>query len=550
MNRVEAREEYLRAWKRAQKDYREKMAAGQYPYLPVLDDILQSANVESQLPIGTVEVPLELLVGTKTAGRTAAFASNFMPLLEPDTEFASKWISLCQAHVEEGIRDPIRCFEYLGRFYVQEGNKRVSVLKYFEADSISATVTRVMPQYSDNKEIRLYYEFVEYYPLCGLYTLTFTQEGSFARLQKALGKAPGEKWSDDDRADIVSLYNWIKKSYHARGGENMRTTVGDVLLLLIRVYTLADLKKRSPAELTKALDAIWDDVLAIEQPVPVKLSTKPAEPDQVKLIDRILPAAIRPGAAPKNLQVAFVHERTPETSTWTSQHEFGRSQLDQVFPGQVKTKAYYNAVSGENADELVEQAIAEGADIVFTTSPKLVGASLRAALKHPDIRILNCSVDMPYTGIRTYYTRVYEAKFISGAIAGAMSSGDRIGYVADYPTSARRPTSTPLRWARAWSTRACASTCSGPACRTPTRSRPLWTRASRSCPGAIPRHPATRSGSSVSSASAAAACSRTSPRRSGIGASSMKTWCAACSTAPGARTPKAARAAPSTTGGA
>ena len=338
MNRVEAREEYLRAWKRAQKDYREKMAAGQYPYLPVLDDILQSANVESQLPIGTVEIPLELLVGTKTAGRTAAFASNFMPLLEPDTEFATKWISLCQAHVEEGIRDPIRCFEYLGRFYVQEGNKRVSVLKYFEADSISATVTRVMPQYSDNKEIRLYYEFVEYYPLCGLYTLTFTQEGSFARLQKALGKAPGEKWSDDDRADIVSLYNWIKKSYHARGGENMRTTVGDVLLLLIRVYTLADLKKRSPAELTKALDAIWDDVLAIEQPVPVKLSTKPAEPDQVKLIDRILPAAIRPGAAPKNLQVAFVHERTPETSTWTSQHEFGRSQLDQVFPGQVKTR--------------------------------------------------------------------------------------------------------------------------------------------------------------------------------------------------------------------
>src|SRR5699024_6031330 len=171
----------------------------------------------------------------------------------------------------------------------------------------------------------------------------------------------------------------------------MRTTVGDVLLLLIRVYTLADPKKRSPAELTKALDATSDDVLAIEQPVPVKLSTQPAEPDQVKLIDRILPAAIRPGAAPKNLQVAFVHERTPETSTWTSQHEFGRSQLDQVFPGQVKTKAYYNAVSGENADELVEQAIAEGADIVFTTSPKLVGASLRAALKHPDIRILNCS---------------------------------------------------------------------------------------------------------------------------------------------------------------
>ena len=433
MTRTEALEEYVHAQRRAQREYREKIAAGQYPYLPVLDDILEKANVENQLPIGLVEVPMELLVGTKTAGRTAAFAANFMPLLGANTEFASKWVSLCQAHVEEGIRDPIRCFEYMGRFYVQEGNKRVSVLKYFQADSITANVTRVMPKYSDSPEVRLYYEFVEYYPLCGMYTLTFTQEGSFARLQKALGKAPGEKWTEDDRAEILSLYNWVKKAYFARGGASMRPTPGDVLLLLVRFYTLADLKKRSPAELTKALDAIWDDVLAIEKPVPVKLSTKPAEPDQAKLIDRILPAVIRPGATRKKIKVAFVNERTPETSTWTSQHEFGRSQLDEVFAGQVETRAYYNAVAGENADELVEQAIAEGADIVFTTSPKLVGASLRAALKHPESRILNCSVDMPYTSIRTYYTRVYEAKFISGAIAGAMSTGNRIGYVADYP---------------------------------------------------------------------------------------------------------------------
>ena len=433
MTRSEALEEYVHAQRRAQREYREKIAAGQYPYLPALDDILEKANVENQLPIGLVEVPMELLVGTKTAGRTAAFAANFMPLLGANTEFASKWGSLCQAHVEEGIRDPIRCFEYMGRFYVQEGNKRVSVLKYFQADSITANVTRVMPKYSDSPEVRLYYEFVEYYPLCGMYTLTFTQEGSFARLQKALGKAPGEKWTEDDRAEILSLYNWVKKAYFARGGASMRPTPGDVLLLLVRFYTLADLKKRSPAELTKALDAIWDDVLAIEKPVPVKLSTKPAEPDQAKLIDRILPAVIRPGAARKKIKVAFVNERTPETSTWTSQHEFGRSQLDEVFAGQVETRAYYNAVAGENADELVEQAIAEGADIVFTTSPKLVGASLRAALKHPESRILNCSVDMPYTSIRTYYTRVYEAKFISGAIAGAMSTGNRIGYVADYP---------------------------------------------------------------------------------------------------------------------
>ena len=383
MTRTEAMEYYTKAQKQGQRDYREKTAAGQSPFLPVLDDILQNVEVESQLPLGLIEVPLELVIGTKTAGRTAAFASNFMPLLEVKTEFGNKWTSLCIAHLEEGIRDPIRCFEYLGRFYVQEGNKRVSVLKFFDASSVPANVTRVVPRYNETPEVRLYYEFMRYYPLIKTYALRFTKPGSFARLQKLMGKGPEEAWSNDDRADILSLYNWVGKAFQAHGGDQLRCTTGDVLLLLLRLYARKELADSTPAELSQKLDALWDDVLALQNEDPVTVSDKPAEPAKPKetLIDKILPG-IR-SAAPAHLKVAFVHERTAETSAWTSQHEFGRSQLDTVFEGKVETAAYFNAVSGQNADELVEQAIAEGADIVFTTSPKLVGASLRAAVKHP-----------------------------------------------------------------------------------------------------------------------------------------------------------------------
>ena len=268
--------------------------------------------------------------------------------------------------------------------------------------------------------------------MCGLYRLHFTQEGSFARLQKALGKAPDEKWTADDKAEVVSLMNWITKAYNAHGGDKMRTTPADVMLLLLRLYKLDELKTYSPAQFAAAIDAVWDDVLALERPEPVKLSTQPSAPTKKNsLLDRILPG-IR--SEPSHLKVAFVNERTPETSTWTSQHEFGRTQLDQVFAGKVETVAYHGAEPGKNADELVEKAIQDGADMVFTTSPKLVGASLRAALRHPDVRILNCSVDMPYASIRTYYSRVYEAKFITGAIAAAVAREDRVGYVADTPT--------------------------------------------------------------------------------------------------------------------
>ena len=47
--------------------------------------------------------------------------------------------------------------------------------------------------------------------------------------------------------------------------------------------------------------------------------------------------------------------------------------------------------------------------------------------------MLNCSLSMPYAGVRTYYTRIHEGKFITGAIAGAMAKEGGIGYVANYP---------------------------------------------------------------------------------------------------------------------
>lgn len=61
-----------------------------------------------------------------------------MPLLDEDTEFAQKWNALCDAHLSVGIRDPIKAYEYMNKFYVEEGNKRVSVMKYYEAMSIPA----------------------------------------------------------------------------------------------------------------------------------------------------------------------------------------------------------------------------------------------------------------------------------------------------------------------------------------------------------------------------------------------------------------------------
>ena len=123
MSRQEATEQYSRALKAGQKNYKDCVLHGRYPYPQVLDEILDDSMVAGRADMGVIEIPTEQITGTKTAGRRSAFAADFMPLLGEDSEFAYKWIELCAAHLgDEGIRDPIRCYEYLGRFYVQEGN--------------------------------------------------------------------------------------------------------------------------------------------------------------------------------------------------------------------------------------------------------------------------------------------------------------------------------------------------------------------------------------------------------------------------------------------
>ena len=133
-----ANENYQAAKKLALKAARSAVSNGKYPYLPALDEFVTRDAICGEEPLGVIDIPLSKVAGTRTSGRKNSFANNFMPLLEEGTEFSFKWSNLYDAQMEEGIRDPILAYEYMMRYYVQEGNKRVSVLKFVEAASISA----------------------------------------------------------------------------------------------------------------------------------------------------------------------------------------------------------------------------------------------------------------------------------------------------------------------------------------------------------------------------------------------------------------------------
>ena len=214
INRQEALHQFKLALKAGQKCYRDCVHRGRDPYPQVLEELLQSSVVAGRVDLGELEIPIAQIVGMNTAGRQTAFVSNFMPLLDLGTEFASKWISLCEAHLgDTGIVDPIRCFEYMGQFYVQEGNKRVSVLRSFGAPTIRAYVTRVLPLYSDDPAVRVYYEFLHFYERCGLYQVHFNRLGDYPKLQAALGFDAEHVWSQLERRAFLTAFYTFKTAY-------------------------------------------------------------------------------------------------------------------------------------------------------------------------------------------------------------------------------------------------------------------------------------------------------------------------------------------------
>lgn len=413
---------YLEALKLGRSCYKQSVSKGEYPYLPVLDEMIPSSQINRGVDIGFRHIPLDLVVGTKTRGRTNDFASNFMPIQDQRTEFAYKWENLCESHMEEGIRDSITVWEYMNRYYVQEGNKRVSVLKFFNGSAIAANVKRVYPEDSEDEAVKLYYELLEFTKYSQIYELEFSHLGSYNEFQKLIGKQEKEEWTDDDRHKFRALYYRFNKAYKKNGGDSLSSTLGDALLACVRIFGYDALYHQAEQELYRSISKAWKEVRLQEAENRIEVMLEPGTEGK----------SIFSGFWQfKKKKIAFIYGDDIELSGWRKNHEIGRQHLQSVLSNKVETSVYI--VKNQEPEQTIRQAIKEGASIVFVAEVNLLGACLKVAVEYPNVKILNCSLNTPYKYVNTYYPRMFEAKFITGALAGALTNNNRIGYICKYP---------------------------------------------------------------------------------------------------------------------
>lgn len=421
---------YSDARRLGERCYREKVLAGEYPYLQVLEEITRHSGVISEQHLGIQEIPIDLIAGTYAAGRHTAFAANFMPLMNDGTEFAAKYRALMQAHEKEGIHDPVKVYEYLHRYYAVEGNKRISVLKLFGAVSAPADVTRLIPARSEDPEIRVYFEFLQFYKVVPVNYLIFSEPGDYEAFLKLTGFSAENPPEETDLLDLHASFMRFKSAYESLGGDKLpKLTDGDAYLLYLNIYGYRETLDSVPEEIRKNLEKIWDEFELHTKQRTVELVMTAESGSKKSLLERIF-------SPEKELQIAFIYEKTPETLSWTYSHELGRAHIDEHFKGRIQTKTYENADEDGRIDDILEEAVSDGADIIFATSAKFLSACLKAAVRFPEVKILCCALNFAHRYIRTYYARTYEAKFVSGVIAGAMADNNKIGYLADCPFNA------------------------------------------------------------------------------------------------------------------
>lgn len=421
---------YSNARKLGLKAYSKSVSKGQTGYLPFLEGVLKNIEIVNEVDLGIIDIPLKKIIGTYTYSRSRSFANNFMPILRVNSEFCQKWTALCAIHLNEGIRDPIKVYEYLNWFYVVEGNKRVSVLKYFDAYSYHAHVSRLIPKRDESDlNISIYYEFLDFYRKTGINAIWFTRRNSFVKLLAYLDAFDPEMsglYADKCKYFTNSIYLPFRRAYLELGGQKLPITTGDAFLEFIKVYGMPEEIDETLIKPKLSLFIMELEQLADNQTVDVQ--TMPVEDGENIL--STLTTFVRPK---KHLKVAFVYAGNVRNSSWTYSQEMGRNHVNNVLKDSIETSYVDNVPESLEAYGQLKKLAEEGNDVVFVTSPSFINATLKAALEFPETKFLNCSETHSYKHVNTYFGRIYEPRFLAGVVAGAVTNSNILGYVGTHP---------------------------------------------------------------------------------------------------------------------
>ena len=139
-----------------------------------------------------------------------------------------------------------------------------------------------------------------------------------------------------------------------------------------------------------------------------------------------------PKAAGDKTKVAFVYVSPAKDGGYSMAHELGRQYVEKNMPN-VQASYIESVPEGADSERVITQLASQGNKVIFTTSFGYMDPTINVAKKYPDITFLHCSGFKTAPNLGNYFGRMYEARYVTGIVAGKETKSNVIGYVAAFP---------------------------------------------------------------------------------------------------------------------
>lgn len=146
------------------------------------------------------------------------------------------------------------------------------------------------------------------------------------------------------------------------------------------------------------------------------------------------------GIAKEDIKVGVLHITDPaEGSGYTYTHDLGIQGMQDnlgLSDDQIVRKINVDDSDSDAIRQAIEECVAEGCNIIFTTSWGYMDPTEEMAEKYPDIYFSHgTGYKSNGKNFNNYFGRIYQARYISGLVAGMNTTTNKIGYVAAQDTT-------------------------------------------------------------------------------------------------------------------
>lgn len=131
------------------------------------------------------------------------------------------------------------------------------------------------------------------------------------------------------------------------------------------------------------------------------------------------------------IKVGFVYVGPVGDYGYTYAQDQGRKYLESKMPN-VKSTYVENVPETADCVRVFEQLAQQGNKIIIGTSYGYMDYMVEVAKKYPDITFQHCSGYKTSTNLGTYFNRDYQARYLTGMVAGKYTKSNVLGFVAPF----------------------------------------------------------------------------------------------------------------------